>query len=169
MPSSPAAADLPIIHATCVSYRRCGVLILGPSGSGKSDLALRLIDRRQWRLVADDRTELEGDGAFLVARSPGAIRQQLEIRGVGIVTIDDEAYDEQAAVGAVLRLAGGSEQITRLPEEEFTDVEGRALPQLTVWPFEVSAPLKVERWLDKVIKDRMNQVMEDNPAGNTSA
>ena len=52
------------IHATCVAIEGRGVLIVGPSGSGKSDLALRLIDRGA-ALVADDYTDLNVDGRAL--------------------------------------------------------------------------------------------------------
>ena len=75
-----------IVHASCVALKSAGVLLLGDSGSGKSDLALRLIDQG-WRLVADDRTVLSLAKGGLAASAPGAIQGLLEVRGVGIVTL----------------------------------------------------------------------------------
>ena len=72
------------IHASCVAIGRHGVLLLGRSGSGKSDLALRLIDQGAV-LVADDRTILFVEKGVLHARAPSSIRGLIEVRGVGIV------------------------------------------------------------------------------------
>ena len=63
------------------------MLISGPSGAGKSDLALRLLDRG-FTLVSDDRTILRKDGNKLIASAPPTIEGKLEIRGVGIVDMD---------------------------------------------------------------------------------
>ena len=72
------------IHASCVAIGAKGVLILGDSGAGKSDLALRLMDAGA-RLVADDRTELYAAKGRLVARAPASIAGLIEVRGLGIV------------------------------------------------------------------------------------
>lgn len=84
------------IHASCVTCAGAGaafgapadggVLLLGDSGSGKSDLALRLIAMGA-SLVADDRCELFFDGASLRARPPRTIAGLMEIRGLGIVAL----------------------------------------------------------------------------------
>ena len=58
-----------LVHATCVALDGAGVLLRGPSGSGKSDLALRLIDGGA-RLVADDQVALSAEAGRLVARAP---------------------------------------------------------------------------------------------------
>jgi len=70
------------IHASCAARDGAGVLLLGPPGSGKSDLVLRLLDRG-FMLVADDRVEVE-DG---VARSPSQLAGLLEVRGFGVVRL----------------------------------------------------------------------------------
>lgn len=75
-----------IVHATCVAQGPRGVLLLGASGSGKSDLALRLI-QDGWRLVADDRTVLTPQRGGLRAAAPASIAGLLEVRGVGIVSL----------------------------------------------------------------------------------
>jgi hypothetical protein len=74
------------IHASCVAIKGKGVLILGDSGAGKSDLALRLIDDGA-RLVADDRTELYVDKSKLFARAPKRIAGLIEVRGLGIIAL----------------------------------------------------------------------------------
>jgi serine kinase of HPr protein (carbohydrate metabolism regulator) len=90
-----------------------GVLLKGPSGSGKSDLALRLIERGGM-LVADDRVELFRDGTALAARAPRALAGLLEIRGVGIVEFP---FAASAQIALVVELAG-TDKIARLPEPE---------------------------------------------------
>jgi HPr kinase/phosphorylase len=76
--------DSQILHATCVAVDGRGLLILGPSGSGKSALGLRLISLGA-RLVADDRTEITVTDGRLVASSPASIAGIIEARGVGIL------------------------------------------------------------------------------------
>ena len=72
------------IHASCVAAGSGGVLILGNSGQGKSDLALRLIDRGAG-LVADDRCDIWYDRDRLWCRPPENLAGKLEVRGIGIV------------------------------------------------------------------------------------
>jgi len=62
------------------------VLLRGPSGSGKSDLALRLIDDGA-RLIADDQTHLAKKGHALIATPPPAIAGMIEVRGIGVVKL----------------------------------------------------------------------------------
>lgn len=76
--------DAEVVHASCVSIRGEGVLIVGPSGSGKSNLALRLIDRGAI-LVADDCVCLDIEQQALIAWAPQVTRGLLEVRGVGLV------------------------------------------------------------------------------------
>jgi hypothetical protein len=74
------------IHASCIAIGNKGILLLGPSGSGKSDLALRLIDDGA-RLVSDDRTLLFIAKGALHARAPASIKGLLEVRGLGIIAL----------------------------------------------------------------------------------
>jgi hypothetical protein len=74
------------IHASCVTIGRHGVLILGDSGAGKSDLALRLIDDGA-KLVADDRVELYCARGALCARAPKSIAGLIEVRGLGVIAL----------------------------------------------------------------------------------
>ena len=98
------------MHATCVALGRRGVLLLGASGSGKSDLALRLI-HDGWRLVADDRTVLTPVRGGLKAAAPASITGLLEVRGVGIVSVP--AKPARLALAVQLGREG-----PRLPEPE---------------------------------------------------
>jgi serine kinase of HPr protein (carbohydrate metabolism regulator) len=95
------------IHASCVAIGTAGVLLLGKSGAGKSDLALRLIDRGAV-LVADDRTILFARKGLLQARAPDSIRGLLEIRGLGIVTLKSRA---NVKVSLVVRLGREDERL----------------------------------------------------------
>jgi HPr kinase/phosphorylase len=70
------------IHASCVARDGAGVLLLGEPGSGKSDLALRLLEVG-FALVADDRVDITGG----VARAPDALAGLLEVRGLGILRL----------------------------------------------------------------------------------
>lgn len=127
-------ANLPTIHATAVAVDGKGVLILGPPGSGKSDLALRLIDRGAV-LIADDRVHVAADGTL---HPPPALAGLIEVRGVGILPRPHVA-------GVVARLAVDLAAVPqRLPEPAVVDVAGCRLPVLALSPFEGSAPLKVE-------------------------
>ena len=76
-----------LLHASCVAFNGRGLLIIGPSGLGKSALALRLLALGAG-LVADDRVELAREGAALVARCPATIRGLIEARGVGVLRAD---------------------------------------------------------------------------------
>ena len=126
------------IHASCVEVGGLGVLLRGPSGSGKSDLALRLIEAGA-RLVADDRTDLALDNGALVASSPDTIAGKLEIRGIGIVTMPSVAT---ARVGLAADLVPATD-VERLPAARHCAYLGVEIPLITVAPFECSAPAKL--------------------------
>lgn len=96
-------------HGALVDVEGVGVLLLGPSGIGKSECALELV-RRRHRLVADDVVDLERDAeGRLRGRAPVLIRHHMELRGIGIVYVPDlfgmEAVQDEALVGIVCRLA----------------------------------------------------------------
>ncbi|MCE6958414.1 HPr kinase/phosphatase C-terminal domain-containing protein [Cereibacter sphaeroides] len=73
-----------LLHASCVAVGDRALLIMGPSGSGKSSLALELIALGA-ALVADDQTEVERRGDLLVARCPPSIAGMIEARGIGLL------------------------------------------------------------------------------------
>ncbi|MCP5367267.1 MAG: serine/threonine protein kinase [Hyphomicrobiales bacterium] len=126
------------VHGTAVAVDGRGVLLRGPSGSGKSDLALRLIDGGA-RLVADDRTDLVRAGGSVLMRAPAAIAGVLEVRGVGLVRIG-------AADGAPLCLVVdlvAPDHVPRLPPQRFCEYLDLRVPRLSLTPFEASAAAKV--------------------------
>ena len=137
-----------LIHATCVAPApgeaaataepAFAVLLRGPPGAGKSDLALRLIDQG-WRLVADDQTAIERAGEALLASAPGAIAGLLEVRGLGILTLPALARARLCLV-ADLVAAG---KVERLPAAAHCELLGVTLPRLDLAPFEASAPAKL--------------------------
>ena len=76
------------IHATCVNINSKGVLLLGDSGFGKSDIALRLITMFSAKLVSDDRVDITNDTGIIKAYAPELLKGLLEVRGVGIINVD---------------------------------------------------------------------------------
>ena len=105
------------IHASCVAVDGHGVLLLGASGAGKSDLALMLMDGGA-QLVADDRTILFAKAGTLHAKAPASIRGLLEIRGVGIV---QRPARPRCACGLSVRLG---KEGARLPGPRFLPPAG---------------------------------------------
>jgi serine kinase of HPr protein (carbohydrate metabolism regulator) len=132
------------LHASTVAIDGRAVLISGPSGSGKSDLALRLLDRG-FRLVSDDRTILRREGARLIASAPETIRGKLEIRGVGIVEMDSVP---DVPVALVVELTS---DIQRLPDDDRERlILGSSIPMINVDAMTASAPSKVAVALDRL-------------------
>jgi serine kinase of HPr protein (carbohydrate metabolism regulator) len=142
-------SDAPeLVHGTAVALGRTAALLRGPSGSGKSDLALRFLflARRGPAaleapiLVADDQVYLVRNGERLLARAPDAIRGRMEVRGIGIVEVKTIA---EAELGLVVDLVAPS-GIERLPEAATTvQLLGVELPLVRLAPWEASAPIKL--------------------------
>jgi serine kinase of HPr protein (carbohydrate metabolism regulator) len=124
----------PTIHASAVLVGARAVLIRGPSGSGKSRLALELIAAarggtlRFARLVGDDRVHVEAAYGRLVVRPAAALAGMIELRGAGILK---RPYEPSAVVGLVVDLAA---EVARLPDapQQRTELEGIALARLAV-------------------------------------
>lgn len=144
--SEPADASLRM-HATCVAFAGKAVLLRGPPGAGKSDLALRLIagptpdGAPPAALVADDQVAITRNGVRLTVRAPETIAGMLEVRGVGIRQV--RAVPE-AAVALIVDLVA-SEAIPRLPPDPLPSEDILGLPVSTtrLAPFEPSAPVKL--------------------------
>ena len=134
------------VHATCVAFGGRGVLLRGPPGSGKSDLAIRAIEAGA-RLVADDRVTLVRRSVTIVASAPLSIRGMIELRGLGILRIDAE---EETPVALVADLVA-SEGIERLPEPSRCEILGIELPLIRLAPFEASATAKLRLALAGVL------------------
>jgi serine kinase of HPr protein (carbohydrate metabolism regulator) len=126
------------IHATCVALDGQAVLLQGDSGSGKSDLALRLMDQG-WDLVSDDYTELEGDGEVLLASPPETIKGLFEVRGIGLVHLPHVERDHDVAVFNLVPTSDGE----RLPELKTVSFEGLDVACYTLHALHASAVAKI--------------------------
>jgi serine kinase of HPr protein (carbohydrate metabolism regulator) len=139
MSERPAAAT---VQSTCVAIDGKGVLLRGPAGAGKSDLALRLIDGGA-QLVADDLVAVSAEAGRAVARlpegAPADCRGRLEVRGVGILPVPTLAAAPLALVVDLIRGPAPA----RLPDPETIEIAGIAVPRLALDPFEASAPARI--------------------------
>lgn len=131
------------IHATTVAIDSRAVLITGPSGSGKSDLALRLLDRG-FILVSDDQTLVRREGDRLLASPPLQIAGKLEVRGIGIVEMETVS---DIPVALLVELTS---DIPRLPDDSRElSILGICVPLVTIDAMTASAPSKVALALDR--------------------
>ena len=110
----PKAAPEDIVHATCVAFSKRGILILGPSGSGKSALGLALMALGA-KLVADDRTILTNTAGTLIAECPATLRGLIEARGLGIIHAKPQTSTK---ITVVVDL--GQTETDRLPPRRYT-------------------------------------------------
>jgi len=137
-----------IRHAGLLALRRRrggwrGVLIEGPSGIGKSDLALRAMDQG-FRLVADDRTLVFVSAGRLFGRAPGPLAGLVEVRGLGVVTARALPFAEVVLL-ARCRPPGAA---VRFPEFAREEILGLAVPAFELCPLEASAPAKLRDALE---------------------
>jgi len=120
------------------------VLISGPSGSGKSDLTLRLLDRG-FTLVSDDQTIVRREDDRLIASPPTNIAGKLEIYGIGIVEMDHVA---DVPVTLLVELTS---EIQRMPDDSRErPILGVSLPLVSIDAMAASAPSKVALALDRM-------------------
>jgi HPr kinase/phosphorylase len=136
-------------HANALLIREAGLLLRGPSGSGKSALTFALIARARAAgdfaaLIADDRVAFENRGGRLLARPHPAIAGKMELRALGVVDVPCES---QAVIRAVVDLAGSdSPAPERLPaaDEDHVEICGVTLPRRQL---ALSDPIAVEKIL----------------------
>jgi len=133
-----------IRHASLIARRVDGlwrgVLIEGPSGSGKSDLALRALDQG-FRLVADDRVLVWADGGRLYGRAPDTLSGLIEARGVDVLKVQPVAFCE-------IILLARLQSPERIPDPATETILGLSAPLVEVAPFETSAPAKLSRAME---------------------
>lgn len=139
-----------LIRGTCIELDGTGVLLRGPPGSGKSDLALRLIDGGG-RLVADDQLIVEETQGTLSASAPEAIAGLLEVRGLGVVRMPTVA---SAQLGLVVELVP-PEAVERLPQPATCTLLGVSLPLVRLHASTASACAKVRLAARAVHQDIM--------------
>ena len=141
----PGATEL--LHGTCVALGRSAALLRGPSGSGKSDLALRFLFLARRgpaavsapTLVADDQVCLRCEGTRLMVSAPEAIRGKIEVRGLGIIAAK---HVVEAELALIVELT--AEEGERLPERtETARLLGIEVPRVRLTPWHASAPIKL--------------------------
>ena len=124
----PLVVPSTILHGVFMEVMGIGVLLSGSSGIGKSELALELVNRGH-RLIADDAPEffLSSTG-IITGRSPGMLRDFLEVRGLGILNIramfGDNAVMDEKPLQLILHLSpledNKSKTIDRLAQQQST-------------------------------------------------
>lgn len=146
----------PTVHASAVLVGTSAVLIQGPSGSGKSQLALALIQAGRsgtlpfTRLIGDDRIHLEAAHGRLLVRPAAALAGRIEVRGLGIRHVEHEPV---AVVGLLVELGTATERLPRAEDLEAT-LLGEPLPRLPVAAGTSAMPLLLARLLTVPIKSR---------------
>jgi serine kinase of HPr protein (carbohydrate metabolism regulator) len=141
---APPRISAETLHASTVAVDGRAVLISGPSGSGKSDLALRLLDRG-FVLVSDDQTLVRRDGGRVLATAPPNIAGKLEVRGIGIVEM------ERLSDVPVALLVELTSEIQRLPDDSRErPILGVKVPLISIDAMTASAPSKIALALDRM-------------------
>ncbi len=136
------------LHTSCIAIGARAVLIEGRSGAGKSDLALRLIDRGA-QLVSDDYTILQRTGQSLIATAPATIAGKIEVRGLGII---DMPFVDRVPVAMLIMLADDPE---RMPlDHQSRKIAGVEIPVVVIAGHDASAPIKVELALKRLDQAR---------------
>jgi len=136
------------LHVSSVAIDGRAVLIEGESGAGKSDLALRLIDRGA-TLISDDYTLLQRAGGELIASPPDTIAGKIEVRGLGILLT---RHVEKIPVALFIRLTDAPE---RLPlADDVRRIAGLDIREVAVDSRTASAPIKVELALRHLVSTK---------------
>lgn len=133
-------AERKIIHATFVLLNKRGILLQGESGSGKSDIALRLIENKGAELVADDAVEIFVRNGKLLGKAPDNLKGMLEVRGIGIVRYP---YIKDATVDVLVELKNRPEEIERMPIKQQEIILGLEINKIDLYAKESSAPDKI--------------------------
>lgn len=126
------------IHASCVCIRNKGILFLGDSGSGKSDISLRLITDYKATLIGDDRIDIIAKGNNIIASAPKNLSGLLEVRGVGIIKVKTKKKNK---IDLAVFLT--QDKIERMPEPLYYELLDKKIPLININPFEASATAKI--------------------------
>jgi serine kinase of HPr protein (carbohydrate metabolism regulator) len=141
-----------IIHATSVCAHFCdgwrGILLMGPSGSGKSDLGLRAL-QAGFQLISDDYSLVFVSQNALFATAPATIAEKMEVRGAGIINMPRRLMGR---IGVVAHLQ--TTPVERMPQGEITAILGLTLPTVRINPFEASAVAKLTLALTTIGRTR---------------
>jgi HPr kinase/phosphorylase len=151
----PAGPKTIVLHGSAVllksvDFQPSVVFLRGLSGSGKSDLALRLIEAGGL-LICDDQVHFERRQDKIFAAPVDVIRGLLEVRGVGLLHMP---VADPGRVRLVIDLVA-REDVPRLPDFETVNILDVALPHFRLHAFDVSAVAKVHRALETVHRPDM--------------
>ena len=126
------------IHASCVCIKNKGILFLGDSGSGKSDISLRLIADYKATLIGDDRIDIITKGNNIIASAPKNLSGLLEVRGIGIIKVKTKKKNK---IDLAVFLT--QDKIERMPEPLCYELLNKKIPLININPFEPSATAKI--------------------------
>ena len=136
--------NLKRIHSTCVVIDDNGVLILGDSGSGKSDLALRLIDSGA-TLISDDISICRKSSNNIYLHCPPEIKGLLEVREIGIITVP---FVERIKLRLVVNLKSNNNE--RFPKDSYFRILGIKFPLINIEGKNSSAVAKIKVKLNEI-------------------
>jgi serine kinase of HPr protein (carbohydrate metabolism regulator) len=141
-----------LVNGTAVAWRGQGVLILGPTGAGKSDLTLRLIDSGA-SLIADDLVELSREGDTLLLsfppEGPADLKGKMEVKGLGIMGVP--LASPRVPLALVVRATPPAE-VELIPETLESEWLGMNVATIGIGLLEPSAPAKVRLALAKLTR-----------------
>lgn len=145
---SDAMSDAPLfLHGTCIACGTRGALLRGASGSGKSDLAFRMIredESGETRLVADDQVVLRAGVAAPLASAPTALAGLIELRGLGLVALPPLA---EAPLALIVDLVPRAD-VPRMAEPRHEILLGFRLPVIALHAFDATAAMKLRLALE---------------------
>jgi serine kinase of HPr protein (carbohydrate metabolism regulator) len=133
--------NIPSLHGNCLWVNETGVLILGDAASGKTELALTMINSGRGTLVADDQVIIEREHKILMARPPEGLQGLMQINGIGIVNFDNIA---PVPLHLIIELVPHTD-VPLIPEKSEKEIQGLSLPSLKLAGHEASSADKL--WL----------------------
>jgi serine kinase of HPr protein (carbohydrate metabolism regulator) len=133
--------NIPSLHGNCLWVNETGVLILGDAASGKTELALTMINSGRGTLVADDQVIIEREHKILMARPPEGLQGLMQINGIGIVNFDNIA---PVPLHLIIELVPHTD-VPLIPEKSEKEIQGLSLPLLKLVGHEASSADKL--WL----------------------
>ena len=136
--------NLKRIHSSSVVVDDNGVLILGDSGSGKSDLALRLIDNGA-TLISDDISICRKNSNNIYLYCPPEIKGLLEVREIGIITVP---FVERIKLRLVVNLKSNNNE--RFPKDSSFRILGIKIPIINIEGKNSSAVAKIKVKLNEI-------------------
>ncbi len=140
---------LGIQHGTAVARGANGLLLLGESGSGKSDLALRMMDRG-WILVGDDQLELSEQGGAIVVSAIAALAGKLEVAGLGIISVP---HQPSCSLKLIVDLCA---DYPRFPfDAGLVSVSNYKVPLVALPAFEISSALRAELAFERALERKL--------------